>query len=261
MTARSGKNRLNQILTILLLVILVYSFLSLDYANLANVRFNDIKNMFLGLAQPDWSYVWDGSSEDLVHLMLETVAIAFYGTILGTILSLPFVLLASDVVWGSWTWVPKLGRGLLNLLRSIPALIYAILFVRIVGPGAFAGALALGVQLIGMLGKLIGEELDRTDEVPVEAMKASGASAFQSFQYARIPQVISMAVSHVINHFEINVRSATTLGLVGAGGIGAPVIFALQQRNWSRVSIILLGIIVVVVVIDLISTKIRQKLR
>ena len=154
-----------------------------------------------------------------------------------------------------------IGRLILNILRSVPALIYAILFVRIVGPGAFAGALALGIQLIGMLGKLVSEELDRSDEVPVEAMRASGASSFQSFQYARLPQVIAMSTSHVVNHFEINVRSATTLGLVGAGGIGAPVIFALQQRNWGRVSIILLAIILVVICIDLLSTYIRQLLK
>ena len=112
-----------------------------------------------------------------------------------------------------------------------------------------------------MLGKLVSEELDRSDELPVEALRASGATAFQSFQYARLPQVLSMAASHVINHFEINVRSATTLGLVGAGGIGAPVIFALQQRNWGRVSIIMIAIILVVICIDLLSTYIRQRLK
>ncbi|MGX7107789.1 PhnE/PtxC family ABC transporter permease [Hutsoniella sourekii] len=122
-------------------------------------------------------------------------------------------------------------------------------------------ALALGVQLIGMLGKLISEELDRADEAPVEAMTAAGASGVQAFQYARLPQVLPLAASHILNHFEINVRSATTLGLVGAGGIGAPIIFALQQRNWSRVSIILLAIIVVVLIIDLLSTQVRKRLK
>ena len=253
--------RINQILSWGLILLILYSFINLDYSNLAALRSSDIKHMFAGLLKPDWSYVYDQSSEDLVHLMLETLAIAFYGTLLGSVLSLPFVLLASNVVWGSWRFIPAFGRGLLNLMRSIPALIYAILFVRIVGPGAFAGALALGVQLIGMLGKLVSEELDRSDPIPVEAMQASGASSLQSFQYARIPQVISLAVSHVINHFEINVRSATTLGLVGAGGIGAPVIFALQQRNWNRVSIILLAIIIVVIIIDFISTRLRKALR
>ncbi len=261
MASHHIKKVVNHFLLVVLLSLIIYAFWSLDYSNLANLRLNDLSNMINGLANPDWTYVYDRSGEDLIYLMFETVAIAFYGTILGAFLSIPFILLASDVVWGNWRWIPMIGRLVLNILRSVPALIYAILFVRIVGPGAFAGALALGIQLIGMLGKLVSEELDRSDEVPVEAMRASGASSFQSFQYARLPQVIAMSTSHVVNHFEINVRSATTLGLVGAGGIGAPIIFALQQRNWGRVSIILLAIILVVICIDLLSTYIRQLLK
>lgn len=261
MARSSIKKYINHGLAWLILALIIYAFWTLDYSNLTNLRLNDLSNMVKGLIQPDWAYVYDQSGEDLIYIMFETVTISFYGTLLGTVLSIPFILLASDVIWGSWKWVPMIGRTLLNLLRSVPVLIYAILFVRIVGPGAFAGALALGVQLIGMLGKLVSEELDRSDELPVEALRASGATAFQSFQYARLPQVLSMAASHVINHFEINVRSATTLGLVGAGGIGAPVIFALQQRNWGRVSIIMIAIILVVICIDLLSTYIRQRLK
>lgn len=259
---RTSKKGINQILLLTLVVLIIYAIFKMDYSNLANLRLQDIINIFAGLFSPDWAYIWDGTSESLIPLLIETVAIAFYGTVIGAVLSIPFVLLASNVVWSNQLqWIPSIGRGLLNLLRSIPALIYAILFVRIVGPGAFAGALALGVQLIGMLGKLISEELDNSDNVPVEAMEAAGASQLQAFQYARIPQVVPIAVSHILNHFEINVRSATTLGLVGAGGIGAPIIFALQQRNWGRVSIILLGIIIVVVLIDGLSTWLRNKLK
>lgn len=250
----------NRLLISLLILILIYTFYTLDYSNLANVQLSSILNIVDGLAHPDWAYVYDGSSEDLVHLLFETVTIAFYGTILGAVLSIPFTLLSTFSIWGRWTAIPRLGRGILNLLRSIPALVYAIFFVRVVGPGPFAGALALGVQLIGMLGKLISEELDHVDETPIEASIAVGASHVQTFQYARLPQVLPLAASHIINHFEINVRSASTLGLVGAGGIGAPIIFALQQRRWSRVSIILLGIIIVVLVIDTMSSRIRKKL-
>lgn len=255
------KKLIDYSLLIILVLLVVYSFIRLDYSNIVNLQFNHVWNIFISLLQPDISYVYDGSSEDLIHLMFETVVIAFYGTILGSVLSLPFILLSAKSIWGRFQIIPTLSRGLLNLLRSIPALIYAILFVRVVGPGPFAGALALGVQLIGMLGKLVSEELDRVDETPVEAVVAAGSTNMQSFQYARLPQVVPIAASHILNHFEINVRSATTLGLVGAGGIGAPIIFALQQRNWARVSIILIGIIMVVVLIDLFSTAIRKKLR
>lgn len=244
----------------LLIITLVYSFINLDYSNLINLQFNNLWHIFTGLLQPDLSYVYDGTGEDLVHLMFQTVVIAFYGTFIGSVLSIPFILLSAKSTWGRFQIFPLAMRGLLNLMRSVPALIYAILFVRVVGPGPFAGALALGVQLIGMLGKLVSEELDRVDGTPIEAMHAVGASNVQAFQYSRLPQVLPIAASHILNHFEINVRSATTLGLVGAGGIGAPIIFALQQRNWPRVSVILLAIILVVVVIDFFSSRIRQKL-
>ncbi|XJS10679.1 phosphonate ABC transporter, permease protein PhnE [Aerococcaceae bacterium WGS1372] len=255
------KKIINYSLLTVLVLTLIYAFVTLDYSNLSNLQLNNIMHIFSGLLQPDLSYVYDGTREDLVHLMLQTVVIAFYGTVIGSVFSLPFILLSAKSIWRRFQLIPAITRTLLNLLRAIPALIYAILFVRIVGPGPFAGALALGLQLIGMLGKLVGEELDRVDETPVEAMIAAGSSNMQSFQYARLPQVVPIAASHILNHFEINVRSATTLGLVGAGGIGAPIIFALQQRNWARVSVILLAIIVVVVIIDLLSSAIRSRLR
>lgn len=254
-------NRLTKrILFILMVILAIWSFWIIEPLDLSIISASYIRQIIQGLAQPDWSYLNMGTSEDLISLMIDTVAIAFYGTVLGSLLSIPFILLSSYSLWGSWYIVPQIGRGILNVLRSIPTLIYAILFVRIVGPGEFAGGLAIGTQLVGMLGKLISEALDNIDETPVEAMESVGANGFQVFQYARLPQVLPIAMSHILNHFEISVRSATILGLVGAGGIGAPIIFALQARNWPRVSIILLSIIVVVLVIDRLSTFIRRQL-
>lgn len=130
-----------------------------------------------------------------------------------------------------------------------------------VGPGPFAGVLAIGVHQIGMLGKLYTEEMEAMDEGPVEAMTAVGAGFWQNMFYARIPQLMPIFSSLSLNHFEIAVRSASTLGLVGAGGIGAPLIFAIQARNWDKVSIILLGVVAAVFVIDTLAGVIRKKLR
>lgn len=244
----------------LILLLVLWSFWIIEPLDTSIISASYIGNIIKGLASPDWAFVEMGTSEDLISLMLDTIAIAFYGTVLGSLLSIPFILLSSYSLWGNWYIVPMIGRGILNILRSIPTLIYAILFVRIVGPGEFAGGLAIGTQLVGMLGKLISEALDNIDETPVEAMASVGANDLQIFQYARLPQLLPIAISHILNHFEISVRSATILGLVGAGGIGAPVIFALQARNWPRVSIILLAIILVVVVIDRLSSFIRKQL-
>lgn len=256
-----AKTNKKQLITWTLALLIIASFCLIDYSSLSSLTGEYVTSIIQGLFKPDWSFVYDGSGEDLVGLMLVTVAIAFYGTICGTILAIPFIFLASDLVWGKYNWVAKIGRGILNILRSVPNIIYAIIFVRIVGPGPFAGALAIAVQNVGMLGKLISEEIDNVDLGPIEAIDSSGGTKLQAFWYAVIPQVMPIAVTHILNHFEIAVRSATILGLVGAGGIGAPVIFALQSRNWSRVSIILLGIILVVLVIDWLSAKIRQALQ
>ena len=114
---------------------------------------------------------------------------------------------------------------------------------------------------IGMLGKLFTEEMEGMDEQPAEAMHAAGAGFWQTFFYARVPQLMPIYASLSLNHFEIAVRSAATLGLVGAGGIGAPLIFASQARNWDRVSIILIGVIVTVFLLDVLTGYIRKKLR
>ena len=148
-----------------------------------------------------------------------------------------------------------------NVLRAFPELVYAIIFVKMVGPGPFAGVLAIGVHQIGMLGKLYTEEMEAMEESPVEAMSAVGAGFWQTMFFARIPQLMPIYSSLSLNHFEIAVRSASTLGLVGAGGIGAPLVFAIQARNWDKVSVILMGVIVAVFAIDSLAGFIRKKLK
>ena len=211
--------------------------------------------------KPDFSYFYDGSGEDVLSLILLTIAIAFAGTVIGTILAIPFTLLASRNLWGKNSTVPRIGKFVLDILRSFPELIYAIIFVKVVGPGAFAGVMAIGIHQIGMLGKLFAEEMEKMNEDAVEACRSVGANSVQTMFYARIPQLMPIYSSLILNHFEIGVRSASTLGLVGAGGIGAPLIFAIQARNWDKVSIILLSVIVTVYLLDILTGYIRKKLK
>ena len=205
-------------------------------------------------------YVYDGSGEDLISLLLLTIGIAFLGTAIATVLAIPFALVSSRTLWHNPV-VPRVGKFACNVLRAFPELVYAIIFVRVVGPGPFAGALAIGVHQIGMLGKLFTEQIEAMDEAPVEAVRAVGGNFWQSLFYARLPQLMPIFSSLSLNHFEIAVRSASTLGLVGAGGIGAPLIFAIQARNWATVSIILIGVVVAVFAIDLLGGAIRKRLR
>lgn len=136
----------------------------------------------------------------------------------------------------------------------------ALIFIKAVGPNAFAGVMALGLHSVGMLGKLYAEAIENMDMGPTEAMTAVGANIWQRMAFAVVPQVIPDFISYTLYRFEINVRSATLLGVIGAGGIGTPLIFALNARQWPRVGIILIGIIVTVSVIDYISGTLRKRI-
>lgn len=243
------------------IAIIYFCAYDIDWSKLQSFSWSGFGATLAQLLQPDFSIFYDGSGEDVLSLMIITVGIAFLGTTIGTILSIPFVLFASKNLWNGNKVIPAIGKFVLDILRAFPELVYAIIFIKVVGPGPFAGALAIGVHQIGMLGKLFTEEMELMDEVPVEACQAVGANGIQTMFYARIPQLLPIYASLVLNHFEIGVRSASTLGLVGAGGIGAILVFAIQARRWGRVSIILLTVIVTVFLLDLLTGYIREKLR
>lgn len=219
------------------------------------------RDVLKGLSQPDWSFFYDGSGEDLFSLLLLTIGIACLGTMIATVLAIPITLLSAANLWSATPWVAKIGKFICNVLRAFPELVYAIIFVKVVGPGPFAGVMAIGVHQIGMLGKLFTEEMEAMDERLTEEMQAVGANFWQTMFFVRVPYLMPIYSSFALNHFEIAVRSAATLGLVGAGGIGAPLIFAIQTRTWSKVSIILIGVVITVFALDQITGIIRKKLR
>lgn len=255
------QNKLKDNLIIFSIVLLIlWSFMSIDYSMLSNISWDLAKGVFSGLLKPMWSFFYDGSGEDTLSLLMITLGIGFLGTFLASLIAVPAGILASSSLWKN-SKLAQVGKAILNVLRAFPELIYAIIFVKVVGPGPFAGVLAIATHQIGMMGKLFAEEMDHIDMAPVEAMEAVGANFFQILFFARIPQVLAIFASLIINHFEIAVRSASTLGLVGAGGIGAPLIFAIQARNWGIVSIILIGVIVTVFLIDTLASLLRKKLR
>lgn len=240
--------------------VVIWSAMGLDYSGLATFNPALAGDVLTGLLSPDWGFVYDGSGEDLVSLLALTAGIAFFGTAIATVLAVPMALVSSRNLWGNGI-VPRVGKFVCNVLRAFPELVYAIIFVKVVGPGPFAGVLAIGVHQIGMQGKLFTEQIEAMDDAPAEAVRAVGGGFWQAFFCARVPQLMPIFSSLSLNHFEIAVRSASTLGLVGAGGIGAPLIFAIQARNWPTVSIILLGVIITVFVLDAVTGWIRERLR
>ena len=207
------------LITIVVVGIIVYCAAGIDYSGLASFSPSMAKDVIKGLCAPKWSYFYDGSGEDVFSLLLLTIGIAFLGTAIATVLALPLMLISAANLWKGCPIVPRIGKLICNVLRAFPELVYAIIFVKMVGPGPFAGVMAIGVHQIGMLGKLFTEEMEGMDEQPAEAMHAAGAGFWQTFFYARVPQLMPICTSLSLNHFEIAVRSASTLGLVGAGGI------------------------------------------
>ena len=245
----------------LFVVLFLLSAMDLDYSGLSTFSLAMGRDVLKGLSQPDWSFFYDGSGEDVFSLLLLTIGIACLGTMIATVLAIPITLLSAANLWSATPWVAKIGKFICNVLRAFPELVYAIIFVKVVGPGPFAGVMAIGVHQIGMLGKLFTEEMEAMDERLTEEMQAVGANFWQTMFFVRVPYLMPIYSSFALNHFEIAVRSAATLGLVGAGGIGAPLIFAIQTRTWSKVSIILIGVVITVFALDQITGIIRKKLR
>lgn len=192
-----------------------------------------------------------------IGYMLETVAIAYTGSLVGSILALPLGFLASRNMVKKFAYI---GKAISNAIRSIPELIFAIIFVAAVGIGPYAGVLAISINSIGMLSKLYSEAVEAIDMSVLDALKASGAGRLQTIWYGVIPQVIPEFLSYAIYRFEIDVRASTVLGIVGAGGIGAPIILAANSRSWEVVGMMIIVIIVFVTIIDYMSTFIRRRI-
>nr|WP_229263951.1 phosphonate ABC transporter, permease protein PhnE [Cohnella cholangitidis] len=236
-----------------------WAFSGIPFTGIKETAWQITKAVFSGLFHPDWDYVYLAEGEDLLRGLAETLAIALLGTTISVFLTIPFA------VWASRNLIKtRLFSGAstftLSLIRTFPDIIMAIIFIKAVGPGAFAGVMTIGINSIGMLGKLNSEAIEDLDMGPSEALKACGANRLQTIWYAIVPQAIPSYLSFALFRLEINVRSAAILGMVGAGGIGTPLLFALEGRTWSRVGVILLGIIVLVTVIDWISGKLRRRL-
>jgi len=245
---------------IIVMALLIWAFSGIQMSALKPTALEITKSILNGLFHPDWAYVWTGDGEDLISALVQTLAIAFLGTFISALLSVPFAFWAARTTHKFFTPRSTTGKVVLTVIRVFPEIVLAIMFIKAVGPGAYAGVLAVGIHSVGMLGKLFSEAVENIDRGANEAIVASGGTALDGLTLATLPAVMPEFMNYTLYRFEISVRSASILGMVGAGGIGAPLIFALQTRSWSRVGIILLGVIVMVTLIDTLSGMIREKL-
>ncbi|MBU6949035.1 phosphonate ABC transporter, permease protein PhnE [Staphylococcus haemolyticus] len=249
----------NWIIAIVVLAIIAWGFVGMPALELKSKSIEILKSIFHGLFHPDWGYVYIPAGEDLLRGLLETFAIAVIGTFIAAIICIPFAFLGAQNLIKIRP-VTGITKFILSVIRVFPEIVMALIFIKAVGPGSFSGVLALGIHSVGMLGKLFVEDIERLDFTSVEALKASGANKTKTLIFAVIPQILPSFLSLVLYRFELNLRSASILGLIGAGGIGTPLIFALQTRSWDKVGIILIGLVIMVAIVDLISGAIRKRI-
>ena len=188
--------------------------------------------------------------------MRVTLQIALWGTALAVVTAIPMGLLASSNIVPGWVYQPV--RRVMDACRAINEMVFAMLFVVAVGLGPFAGVLALWVHTTGILAKLFSEAVEAIDPQPVEGIRSTGASALHEIVYGVIPQVTPLWISFASYRFESNVRSATVVGMVGAGGIGVVLWEIIRGFQYAETCAVMIIIIATVSVIDLISARIRQ---
>ena len=191
-----------------------------------------------------------------LHALGETVSIAFLGTLGGALLAFPISLLAARNVVANRI-VHFLTRRSLDTIRGVDTLIWALIWVGVVGLGPFAGILALICSDFGSFGKLFSEAIEAADKKPTEGVLSAGGHHLHGVRFGLLPQVIPILLSQVLYYFESNTRSATIIGIVGAGGIGLQLAEQIRVLEWQRVSFLILLILVTVTAIDWISGKLR----
>lgn len=247
------------LIMIVTVAIIIWSCTGINFGGIKSTAAQIAGAIFNGIFHPNWSYVYDGSGEDLVSQLWITFCIAFLGTFISAIISLPFAFWAANTRHKKW-YVSRSGKIVLAVIRSFPEIILALMFIKAVGPGSAAGVLALGFHSVGMLAKLFSEAIENLEDGPNKAVTAVGGSKFNVIMFSTLPNLMPALISNTLYRFDVSIRSASILGLVGAGGIGYPLIIALEYRQWNRVGIILIGIVIMVVTIDWISGLIRKKL-
>ncbi|MGO1120640.1 phosphonate ABC transporter, permease protein PhnE [Rhodovibrionaceae bacterium A322] len=201
---------------------------------------------------PKWSYM-----DKLWEPLWDTLNIATLGTLLALIVAVPVAFLAASNTTPSKYFVRPVALFVIVASRSINSLIWALLLVAIIGPGIFAGMLAIALRSVGFCAKLLYEAIEEIDHTQVEAITATGASRWQVMLYGIVPQILPAFAGISVFRWDINIRESTVLGLVGAGGIGLQLQSSLNILAWPQVLLILIVIFVAVIVSEWVSAKVR----
>ncbi|QEL24190.1 phosphonate ABC transporter, permease protein PhnE [Bosea sp. F3-2] len=228
----------------------IHRFPKYIYETLPTLRLGSLGSDFA-----EWYWGWKG----WLKLLWQTILIAYVGTVLGAIGAFLFCFAAAANL-GRAPWLRFAVRRFLEFCRTVPEIVFALIFVIAFGLGPLPGVLAIAIHTMGALGKLFSEVVENIDLKPVDGITASGGSWWQIVRFAVLPQVLSNFASYALLRFEINVRGASIMGFVGAGGIGQDLIEAIRKFYFTDISAILLLIIVTVMLIDYGTERLRHAL-
>jgi phosphonate transport system permease protein len=240
---------------------LIFGLFGVFAFGLVHLEFSPAR-MLSGLRQLGWIVMLmippdPGSSLPLyLRALGETLSIALLGTTLAAAFALPVSLLAARNIVPSGIFRFPI-RRFFDSIRGVDTLIWALVWINVVGLGPFAGVLAIAVSDFGLFGKLFSEAIEAADKKQVEGIRASGGNALHEIRFGLMPQVLPVIAGQVLYFFESNTRSATIIGIVGAGGIGLQLAEQIRVLEWQKVSFLILMILVAVAAIDWISSKLR----
>jgi len=250
-------------LVIALIFVGVVLYFALDINFMSTVTYNGTRlgELWKGFINPNWDYFFGINtfrfSESVIYKIIETFAIAFIGTTLSSLFSIPFGFFASRKIVGKYSIISEF---ILIVIRTFPEILFGLILVKVVGFGSFAGITVLSIHSIGMIGKMYSEQLDVINDQPLEALDACGASRLSRIKLGVIPQVAPNFLSVILYRFDLNVRTASLLGLVGAGGIGYDIWVNSQFNTWSMLAPLLYGVVVLIILVDIVSGLLRKKL-
>lgn len=235
-------------------VVVSWTLLNVNYNFLATAP-RELADLIARMYPPDAAY-----TGEILGPLIETIHIAVLGTALAVIVSVPVAMLGAEnttpnrITYG-------IGKFIISASRSVNVIIWALIFVIVLGPGALAGVLAVGVRSIGFTSKLIAEAIEEIDPGQVEAVRATGANSIEAAIYGIVPQVKPAFIGVSTYRWDINVRASTIIGFVGAGGIGVNLSTSINFFAWQRVLVILLAILGVVIFSEFTSAYLRRKVR
>ena len=261
------------LIVLIVVLLLGWSAGGVEFKGIAKKGSEVASGIASGILNPDWDLFLGRIKEDTTvtqiagitistegvpYLLFQTMAIAFLGTLIGGILAVPFSFLSCDRIVPKW--VARIFRLLILMIRTIPSLVWALVWIRVTGPNAFCGVVTQSVCSVGMISKMYINAIEDLDVRILESLDASGCNGFQKIRYGILPQIIPNFISTVIYRYDINMKDATTLGIVGAGGIGASLIQCITSSRWRMVGSYLFGLVLLMLVIEWLSTRIRNRL-